>query len=330
MSEWDTTALLSDIKERGSLPDNDLRFTDVLLLAAATKEMREAVAPMLAAGRAEHLVYPYSQAVVSGTASYRMPPRAIGGSLRDVAFITAASQPIRLRQLSADEVEEVGRLDNTGTPYAYWLQSYRVVLVGTPNVAGTLSMPYYARPNALATVGASTAGTIINIGGDEATIQYTVEFSSSGNADDFVDAVIEGTSLVDVVRATPGFETLAVDVDPSGGGLDEPTTVQVDVAAADLDSGDMPTLGDYLCVAGSAPVPQLPVELHGLLAARTARRALKAVGDDRWQALNDDVAELEDRAKAWIATRVSGDTQQAGGQVGDGLVGGMGWAFGWY
>lgn len=334
MSEWNTNALLSDIKERGSLPDNDLRFTDTLLLASSTKEMRESVAPMLAAGRAEHLVYPYTQDVVVGQRAYRMPPRAIGGSLRDVAFITASNQPFSLRQLSADEIEQVGRLDNPGTPYAYWLQNYKVMLVGAPNVAGTLSTPYYARPNALALPGASTGGAIINVGGDSVTIQYTVQFSSSAAADAFIAATSGlgggGATLVDLVRGTPGFESLAVNVAPLGGGLDDPDTVQVEVSGALLDPTDMPVVGDYLCSAGTAPVPQLPVELHGLLAVRASRRALKAVGDDRWQALDADVAELEDRAKTWIATRVSGDTQQAGGQVGDGLVGGLGWAFGWY
>ena len=43
MSEYDTSALLEDIKERGSLPDEDMRFTDALLLSAATREMREGI-----------------------------------------------------------------------------------------------------------------------------------------------------------------------------------------------------------------------------------------------------------------------------------------------
>lgn len=333
MSDWDTTALLSDIKERGSLPDNDLRFTNALLLSAATKEMREGVAPMLSNARSEHLVYPYSQAVASGQNTYRMPPRAIGGSLRDVAFVDGNNRPFRLRQLSADEIEEIGRLDNTGTPYAYWLQSYKVVLVGVPNVAGTLSTPYYARPNTLCEVGAAQGGTIIFIGDGGAVWQYTAEFASSSAADAFIDATagLSGTGLVDFVRATPGFESLAVNITPVGGGLDDPTTVQVEVTKSDLDSTDPPVLGDYLCAAGFAPVPQLPVELQGLLAVRTARRAIKSVGDDRWQSLDADVAELEQKAKDWLAPRVSGDTQQAGGSIGNnGLVGGIGWALGWY
>lgn len=318
MSEWDTTALLSDIKERGSLPDNDLRFTDALLLASATRELRDGVAPMLVNARSEHLVYPYTQGVASGTAAYRMPPRAIGGALRKVLFLATGQEPIPLNQLSADEGEQRGSTQNSGTPCSYWLQGYRVVLVPAPNLAGTLSTPYYARPNALVL---------------PAAVVVSLEFSfftAGGGAVEVVTGVppdaLQVSQRIDVVRATPGFETLAANVDAEvedvGGGnwafrfgLSEDPGI---------------SLGDYVCMAGQAPVPQVPVELHGLLAVRAARRAMKAVGDERWQALADDVAELEDKAKDWLAPRVSGDSQQAGGAIGqNGLVGGLGWVPGW-
>lgn len=327
MSEWDTTALLSDIKERASLPDNDVRFTNALLLSAATKELREGIAPLLSNARSEHLVYPYSQAVTAGLATYRMPPRAVGGVLRDVAFIDESERAVRLRQLSADEIELIGRTDNQGTPYAYWLQGYKVVLVGEPNVAGTLSTPYYARPNKLIlpTAASSTEAVIL-----VSSVTYNATLDTLTLVYQGVPAAVmqvDGVSL-DVVRATPGFETLATgafavtETDPGA----EWTFV---LSGVEEDPGVVS--GDYLCLAGQAPVPQAPVELHGLLAVRTARRLLKAVGDDRWQALEADVADLEQKATTWLSPRVSGDTQQAGGSIGSsGLVAGMGWAFGWY
>lgn len=319
MSEWDTTALLSDIRERGSLPDNDLRFTDALLLSAATKELREGVAPMLANARAEHLVYPYSQAVTSGQNTYRMPPRAIGGVLRDVAFLDSGNRPTRLRQLSADEIEEVGRLDNTGTPYAYWLQSYKVILVGVPNIPGTLSTPYYARPNALILPSAAVACDAASY------TNGSLEMVFTGTPPGTLDGA---SAFTDVVRATPGFETLVENHETE---IEEVNPGQWAYRYTNLSADPGVAAGDYVCIAGQAPVPQVPVEMFGLLAARAARRAIKSVGDDRWQSLDADVLELEQKAKDWLAPRVSGDTQQAGGSIGNnGLVGGIGWAFGWY
>lgn len=318
MSEWDTTALLSDVKERGSLPDNDLRFTTAKILAAATHELREGCAPLLSASRAEHLVYPYSQPVTAGQNTYRMPPRAVGASLRDVGFIEQGNRVFRLRQLSADELEEIGRIENQGTPYAYWLQGYNLVLVGRPTSAGTLSTPYYARPNALVAPTDAVSIAVTGHTGDA----YTLFFIGTPPSGPLSTV---GIQTVDVVRGEPGFETLAIAASCN---VTNPSPGQWQY---ELSTTETIVDGDYVCLPGQAPVPQLPVEMFGLLAARTARRLLKAVGDDRWQAIDDDVKELEARAQAWLAPRVAGDTQQAGGSVGgSGLVGGIGWAFGWY
>jgi hypothetical protein len=301
------------------LPANDLRFTNALLLTAATHELREGCAPLLSQARTEHLVYPYSQPVTSGQPTYRMPPRAVGGSLRDVGFRNTDGQIFRLRQLSADELETIGRVDNQGTPYAYWMQGYKVVLVGVPNVSGTLSTPYYARPNTLVLPSVCVACS------DATYTNGTLELLFSGTPPGTLD---DDGIRTDVVRATPGFETLVENAETT---VEETSPGVWAYRYVGLTEDPGVVAGDFVCVAGQAPVPQLPVEMHGLLAVRTTRRLLKAVGDDRWQALEADVQELEDRAKNWLAPRVSGDTQQAGGSIGNnGIVGGMGWAFGWY
>lgn len=304
MSEYDTTALLSDTKERGSLPDNDLRFTDALLLASLTRELREGIAPMLAAARVEHLVYAYDVTVVPSQAAYRMPSRAAGGTLRDVVFTDTAGNPWPLILLSADQIRQIGPLSQQGTPTSYYLRNYDVVLVPVPNVAGTLSLPYYARPNRLVIESAVPVLSVSNVG-------TAWEIQSDQNP----SGLSTGTYALDLVRGTPGFETLATTFT-----VTEPSPDDWRYAFT-LPVGEVATTADYLCLPGTAPVPQCPVELFGLLAVRGARRALKAVGDDRWQALEADVAELEDKARDWLMSRVSGDTEQAGGQVGSsGLV----------
>lgn len=318
MSEYDTTALVEDVKERASLPDNDLRFTSAKVLSAATKELREGVATMLAETRAEHLVYSYDTAATSGTAAYRMPSRAIGGSLRDVVWVDSGgnAQP-PLQQLSSDEPQAIRSSD--GTPYAYYVRNYHVVLVPTPNAAGTVRMPYYARPNRLV----ATAAVVVAADVNRTGTAWTVVINGSP------PATLENNTDIDVVRATPGFETLAAGV-PATVSLDTPsagfTTYEFTAAA---DAGIV--AGDYICVAGEAPVPQVPVELHGLLAARTARRLLLAVGDENWQALDVMVTELEGKARQMLSPRVSGDTQQAGGSIGsNGLVAGLFGPAGWW
>lgn len=300
MSEYDTGALLSDIKERGSLPDNDLRFSDTLLLSSATKELREGIAPMLAAARVEHLVYAYSTPVVVGQAAYRMPSRAAGGTLRDVVYLDASGNPWPLIALSSDQVRQIGPVSQQGTPTSYYLRNYDVVLVPVPNVGGTLSLPYYARPNRLV---AETDVPILTVTNTSGT---TWEITGDQNP----PGLGTGTYALDLVRGIPGFETLATSFTVTEPAPDDWRYVFT------LPVGEVATTADYLMLPGTAPVPQCPVELFGLLAVRAARRAIKAVGDERWQSLDADVAELEDKARSWLQSRVSGDTQQAGGQIG--------------
>lgn len=313
MAEWDTAALLEDVKERGSLPANDTRFTNAKVLAAATLELREGVAPMLSSSRAEYLVYTDTQTVVSGQAAYRMHPRAVGGTLRNVYWKDAAGNPTRLRELSMDEVEQIGNSTTGNTPFGYYVRNYYVVLVPTPNVAGSVELPYYARPNRLVLPTAvGVVDAVDNLGGGRALVQIP--------DDPPVSDQLAAAPRIDIIRATPGFETLLVNTAPttvSGGGG---SPVAFDVSGVD----GLVAVGDYVCLPGEAPVPQVPVELHGLLAARTARRLVKAVGDDRYQALSEDVAELEAMARDWLTQRVAGQTQQAGGQIGGNGLGPFG------
>lgn len=289
MALGDTTELLSDIRERGSIPSADLRFTDAKLLAAATKELREGCIPLLHQAKAEHLVTDYSVSVASGTAAYRLPPKSIGGGgVRDVVW-EYGGQKVSLRQVPVEEVPDYGTA--TGTPFGYYFRGYTVVLLPTPNVVGTLHMPYYARPNELVATSSAATVTGSEAGGAWLLSSVTPLGLTEG---------VAGTASLDILRATPAFETLysgtSVTISASGYiNVDQvPTTAGV-------------ALGDYVCLAGKSPVVQLPVEMLGLLAARTARRALKAAGDGRWKDYDADVAELEFAVRAWLSPRNDGE-----------------------
>lgn len=290
MALGDTTDLLSRIRERGSIPSADLRFPNATLLDMASEELREGVAPLVHSAKAEHMVYTYSVSVTSGTATYRIPPRAIGGGgLRDVTWqYSGNNTQVSLREVPASEVPMWG--DATGNPSAYYVRNYSVVLLPTPNATGTLYMPYYARPNALATVAdafrLSSAGVL--------TAGNTAFGGSGGDGFAIGDRV-------DVIRGAPGFETLATSVEV----LDQDASYVLLSGNVVLDTAS----GDYLAYTGTSPVVQAPAELLGLLAVRTVRRALKSVGDSRWQDFDADVQELEGRALQWLTPRNDGESK---------------------
>lgn len=304
MAEWDLNELIADIRARGSIPDDDANFTTDEIRKAATLEMREGVAPVLVRCRTEHLVYRHEQTITAGTAAYRMPTRAMAGSLRDVIVVgsNGSARPPLVAISSDDPRAQAG---TSGEPFAYYIRNHHVVLVYAPTASGTLRLPYYARPNKL--VLPSTCGVVTSA-------SYT---AATGDNEVFVSDPPETLQTdgmaIDLVRGTPGFETLF------SGDTNLVEEVSPDVWHYMFVTSEDPGIarGDYVCLPGESPVPQVPVECHGLLAARTAMRLLKSAGDDRWQALREDVKELEANAITLISSRVASGVEQPGGLLCD-------------
>lgn len=294
MAEFDNVELLADIRGRGSLPSGDLRFSDAKLLAAATLELRDVITPMLVESQAERQVYLSDMTVTAGVASYRLPSRAVAGRWQSVGWKGSGdSNFTRLRQLSPSDYYLQG--EGQGTPSGFIVRDYTLVLVPTPNRAGTLRLPYYMRPNALVAPDEAAAVTGVLSASE-------VEISVAGGG------LFEAAQQVDVVRGTPGFETLATGVVATftlGSGVYTvgfPAGVPADMAP-----------GDYICQPGQSPAAQCPVELRGLLAARAARRALMSVNEAQQASMLDSsVAELTEVARNLLAPRVDDEPREWG------------------
>lgn len=322
MAAFDTDELLEDVRLRASLPSGDARFTDAILLGMASRELRERVARLLVRASAEWLVYEGTTAVASGTSAVRLPPRALDGRARDVVWRDSGGTETSLREVAQEDVHRYA--GESGTPEAFLVRNHGVVLLPTPNVAGTAVLPYYARPNRLVPPSACAQITAVNAGSHSVTIAALPAGFAVGAALDFL-------------RATPGFEFVGVDCYPtgytvSGGGYDitfsgtQSTGELASSLASPLAAGgtEMPSglaVGDWVCLAGTSPVPQVPVECHGLLACLTAIAALRSVGEDA-SALEADRDTLMSDAVAGVTPRVEGEARIVG-HPSDGLLFGL-------
>ncbi|NBX74721.1 MAG: hypothetical protein EBQ89_10570 [Alphaproteobacteria bacterium] len=66
-------------------------------------------------------------------------------------------------------------------------------------------------------------------------------------------------------------------------------------------------VGDYICLANESIIPQIPPDLHTVLAERTAARILAAIGDQAGLAVaNQKIAEMELRQGNVLDQRVEG------------------------
>jgi hypothetical protein len=290
--DFSTTALLASIKRRGMLNSNSDALDDSDYLAVATEELQSYVQPWLLSLREEYGVADYDVSTVAGTAAYRLPPRAAGDSLRN-ALILANADYVPLRRMEPEAVHyEYPNLNSSaGVPVGYYFKDQDLVLVPTPSAAGSLRLQYHKRPAKL--VATSAAAVVQSINGDRTTITTTATIPST---------ITASSISVDVVDATPGFKTLAMDYTTTTG-----TTGTTIVLTAALPSSV--GAGDYVTLAGEAPVAQIPVEVHTLLAQRTKTACLEALGDPKWQAADAVCERMKRELLPVLAPRSKGSAR---------------------
>jgi hypothetical protein len=108
--------------------------------------------------------------------------------------------------------------------------------------------------------------------------------------------------MVDFLQTSGGHKTYIFDLRIPTGSISGSTIF--------FDDSVVPSefkLGDYICQQYECIIPQVPSDLHNLLAERTCARILEALGDQAGlQTANTKIAELEQRQSTIINNRVEG------------------------
>jgi hypothetical protein len=280
--------LLADLRRRGQIPESsDRSFSTDDLVAMVSDETQSYMAQLLMSVREEFFVTDYDVTTVANQSGYRIPPRAVGSKVRQVLVSNGSGYQILQR------VEPRAKWDyqfsGAGAPVAYFLKGTTIELLPTPSAGLTLRMQYFRRPNTVVYDDECGLITAINTGTRVVTISASVDDFSSSETYDFI-------------RGEPGFETLAMDqaAAVSGGGttLTFTNTLPTDLA-----------VGDYVALAGQTPIPQLPVEMHQLLAQRTVVKVLEAMGDPKVSTAKSMCDEERARALTMLTPRSEGDSK---------------------
>jgi hypothetical protein len=295
--DFTTTGLLADIKRKCFIPIAQTTFSDTDLLAMADEELQIGIVPLIMSVREEFFVTWKEYNVTGLTSSFSIPPRAIGSKLSKVTMIvdpTASDVPneVLLPQLNADQAVFNTVFNNYLAIPAFYLQNNQLFLSpGGQQYAGqTLRQYYFRRPNQL--ILTSGCSTITSITDNIATVNLIPSTFGTGSL---------YTITSDVVKANPGFDLLGMDLSLTVNTVDNTITFTDDLADLDIQ------VGDYICLAGETPVPQIPVEVHTLLAQRTAVKVLEALGDEKNFAIaSKKLVDMEHRITGLLSNRVEG------------------------
>lgn len=300
-----TNALLKSIKRRAMIPDNQNTFTDQDFIDLMNEEMMIGIVPSILQMKEEYFMFKEVVPLVSDKSNYPIPERALAGKLRELCFRDTPTglnaNEYEMTQIAVDDrytglSNGTGSADFTGFR-RFYLMGNDVILhpsVG-PSAYGALTFYYYIRPNSL--VKDSSVATIVSI--DRANGVLTLSSVPSGYT-----TTSSANELVkyDFVKARSGHNILDIDITLNSINSNTKTVI--------LDSNKIPKdleVGDYLTLAGQSCIPNIPTELHMVLAQRVAQRLLEAIGDT--EGLNNataKIAEMESKLTTMIDNRVEG------------------------
>lgn len=243
---YDNTRLISQINIKGALPTG--RFEDQELLDLATDALTSLVVPLIASVREEFYVMSEDVTTSTGVASYNIPARAMGQTLREVKLIRG-SDIVDLIRLDPEDVAST----DSGDTFGFYLQANKVVLYPTPNAgSNTLRMSFIGRVGYL--VPTTSAAIITAIAGNTITCVPPSTWTTANTFD-----IVGNFWLRD-------YDLTATSV--NAGNIVFSGTLPTDIA-----------VGDYVCLAGESCIPQCPIEAHQLLAQLTVTSCLEAMGD---------------------------------------------------
>jgi hypothetical protein len=281
------STLLSAIRRRVKAPNATAAGSaDADLVELCDSETLLRIVPKLLKVREDHYVTYKDITLVANQRNYPIPYRAVGGVIRMAALVNTAGDVIWVHKSQIQNQED--------SPGFYFIQGNEIWLNEVPaNATDVLRVWFQIRPNQLVSEATSVVGVVSSVNTSTKVVTLTTTKPST----------ITTSTPVDVIRGVPGFDHMMVDVTLAA------------ASGSSLTFSTLPTglaAGDYICLAEQTPVPQMPAELHPLLAhyvtelvcekdgnatgLSNARDRIKRVEGDVWPLLTPRVASDPTRA----------------------------------
>lgn len=257
--DYTTDALVDSVKRRITVPTAQQFFYPANIVNFANDELMSTLVPSIISVREEYFVTKKDYPIVSGTSSFEIPTRAVGGMMRDVVLVDNSGNEVAMPRLQPETTKSDSMLSNTRL-YGFILRDDKVILYPNSDAftnQPTLRVYYMRRPNNLVIKSLGAQITNVNTGTNEVTLSN-------------VPSAWTTLTTFDVIQGNPIFSSVADD--------QAITTIAGNI----LTFVSLPTgiaSGQWISEARHTPIPQIPYEGHHVLAQFTAARMLEAMGD---------------------------------------------------
>lgn len=296
-----TDELLASIKARSSVPISQKAFQNADLIRFMNEEIDNVIVPLILSTKEEFYVRTETVEAVTGSSPkrYKIPYRAIGGRIRDVYFQNSSSSWAPMSRIQPEDVSDYQYgITSSNSDILYYLEGDHIVLLTSSAPTGSLKLSYYMKPNDL--VESDQVAIITSIDTISTPGSTILSFS------DGIPSNILITATVDFIEDRPNHRILSYDLTPSNINLDADTIT--------LLNEDIPSelvVGDHVANAGESKVPQIPSDLHAILAQAVSCRIMEALGDyEGLGAANKKLQEMLQNALQIIDSRTEGSPQK--------------------
>lgn len=289
-----TSKFIKSVKRRGAIPESQVTFSEDDFLDIANEEMDNSLIPTMLMYHEEYFVDRKDVPLVANQTEYEIPYRAIGNKLRDVFYKDDQGNIFEMTRVSPENRFINSSMSASGDFTRFFMEGAKIVLLGSaPATTSSLEMVYFLRPNRLVKENRTAKVTAI----DTVTGVITLDSAPS---------VFAVSLEYDVIQAKSPHDIRTYDIVASAYSNTNKTLT--------FDPDDLPlglVVGDYICLAGETPIPNVPTELHSMLAQRVTCRCLESMGHTEGLNLaNAKLAEMQQSLGTLIDNRVTGAPQK--------------------
>lgn len=253
--DYTTTALIAQIKRRGSIPTNQALFENPDFLSFADEEMQTVIAPMIMSMKGSYFLA-NNDTVMTSAVNYEIPGDAIGTKIESCYILDDDGKEYKIPEVTRNDVTAQNASNYLGL--GFYIEDNSVILIPNAIVGKTLRMKYYRRASKLVPV--EEAAQVVSVSGADIT----------------VNAVPSGwalNDLVDIIDENPPFTTLGQQY--------QITSIASNIIqlTATLSGSVTFATGQWIALDGDTPIPQITPEAHPVLAQAVVVKCLEAMGD---------------------------------------------------
>ena len=301
-----TCALVTTALRRAMIPKDQSTFTTCDIIDIMNEEFGIHILPMVLRAHEEYYVIDEDQPLSACTIRYKIPYRAIGNKLRDVQFVDSGGTQYEMTRVSLESRPEYQGNYTNNQFLTFYLQSDSIVLMQNQISNGSIRSSYYLRPNELVKDDRAAVITVVCVGCCTTTFTvcpFPAHFTSSLEYD-----FVQGESPNNII----GFDRCVVSVNAT-----TKTLIFCNCCLTTIDLFSVTpqqltfAVGDHILQKEETIVPQLPTELHPIIAQRTAIKMLEALGDtEGMRNAQQELERMEYNAMTLIDNRVEGAPQK--------------------